>query len=154
WWSGTGDDLRNTLGTEVDLSGAASASLSMKAHWDIEAGYDHAYVQASTDGGETWTALDGTVDGAPFGRDPSNAPALSGKHDGGADAVAQLEPHLGASVRLRLLYSTGGGTSGRGFFADDMTVTVDGKAVVDGGEEGTRSWEPDGFSSTTGTEVT
>jgi Immune inhibitor A peptidase M6 len=48
----------------VDLSAATTAALTLKARYEIEAGFDYLYVQASTDGGTTWTSLDGTAGGS------------------------------------------------------------------------------------------
>ena len=63
---------------DVDLTGATTAALDLQGRFDIEADYDYLYVQVSTDGGTTWTTLDGTVDGEPFVRDGSDQPAISG----------------------------------------------------------------------------
>ena len=46
---------------DVDLTGTTTAALDMQGRFEIEAEYDYLYVQASTDGGATWTSLDGTV---------------------------------------------------------------------------------------------
>ena len=40
WWSGSGDNLKNTLTREVDLTGRSSAALSLDGWYDIESGYD------------------------------------------------------------------------------------------------------------------
>ena len=56
--------------------------------------------------------------------------------------------------QLRFLYRTDGGVALDGFFADDITVTADGTAVVDdGAESGDEGWTLDGFRATTGTEA-
>ena len=54
----------------------------MKARYNIEEDYDYLYLEASTDGGQSWTALDGTVNGEPFSRDGSGTPAIDGYTDG------------------------------------------------------------------------
>ena len=46
---------------DVDLTGTTTAALDMQGRFEIEAEYDYLYVQASIDGGATWTSLDGTV---------------------------------------------------------------------------------------------
>ena len=61
-----------------DLTGATTAALDLQGRFEIEAEYDYLYVQASTDGGASWTSLDGTVGGEPFVRDGSDQPAISG----------------------------------------------------------------------------
>ncbi len=82
WWSGSGDDLRNTLSRTVDLTGKSSAELTFDGWYDIEANYDYLYTEVSTDGGANWTAIDGTVDGGQIPRDGSDKPALHGTIDG------------------------------------------------------------------------
>ena len=153
WWSGSGDDLSNTLAKDVDLTGISGTSVSMKARYDIEEGYDYLYVQASTDGGANWTTLDGTVDGQPFERDGSDKPAVSGSTDGQwVDMNVPLDAYAGKPVKLRFWYLTDGGVALDGFFADDITLTGNGNSVTDGAENGTDFWDVDGFRITTGTE--
>ena len=149
WWSGEADNLASTMTGSADLTGASSAALSMQARWDIEEGYDYLYVQASTDGGASWTSLDGTADGEAFGTDASGAPAIDGVQEDWVDLEVPLDAYVGQQVALRLLYRTDGGTTGAGFFADDVTLTVDGQDVlVDGAEDPEASvFELDGFTS-------
>ncbi|MEJ5946342.1 immune inhibitor A domain-containing protein [Pseudokineococcus basanitobsidens] len=148
WWSGKADNLSSTLTTDVDLTGASTATLAMQARWDIEAGYDYLYAEASTDGGDTWTTLAGTVGGTPFD-DESGAPGLSGNQPTYTDVEIPLDAYAGDEVQLRFLYRTDGGVSELGFFADDITVTADGETVLaDGAEDPAASpFVADGFSS-------
>ena len=53
WWSESGDDLENTMSRPVDLTAATTAALTLRARYEIEAGFDYLYVQASIDGGTT-----------------------------------------------------------------------------------------------------
>ncbi len=70
WWSGMGNDLKNTLARPVDLTGKAKASLDLQGWWDIEENYDYLYAEVSTDGGgANWTPVDGTTDGKPLFQD-------------------------------------------------------------------------------------
>ena len=135
YWSGTGDDLTNTLTGTVDLSAATSASLSMKSRYDIEADYDYLYVQASTDAGKTWTSLDGTVGGAPFAKDGSGNPVLTGTQTDWTDVSVPLTAYTGLKPQVRFLYRTDGGVAPIGFFADDITLTVNGATVLTDGAE-------------------
>lgn len=154
WWSGSGDDLSNTMTASVDLTGASTAALSMKARWAIEEGYDYLYVQASTDGGENWTGLDGTVDGEPFGRDSAGTPALDGEHTEWADVQVPLDAYAGQQVQVRFLYRTDGGVAEQGFFADDVTLTADGETVfANGAEADAAPFTLDGFSAVGSTET-
>lgn len=154
YWSGKGDDVDNNMVRDLDLTGKTSASLALKARYDIEADFDYLYVQASTDGGATWTSLDGTVNGAPFPKDGANAPALTGTQANWADVNVPLNSLAGKQAKLRFRYVTDGGVAPDGFFADDIKITVDGAVVLDDGAEGAPAgWTLNGFKQTTGTET-
>jgi immune inhibitor A len=155
WWSGSGDDLNNTMTRSVDLTGATTADLTLQARFEIEAEYDYLYAQVSTNGGTSWTALDGTVGGEPFVRDGSGTPAISGSSEGDWLPVeASLDAYAGQAIQFRFLYRTDGGVAPDGFFADEIVFSADGAPVVtSGAEDGDEGWTLDGFSSTTGTET-
>ncbi|MEU6220205.1 immune inhibitor A domain-containing protein [Streptomyces sp. NPDC047022] len=147
WWSGSGNGLNNTLTRDVDLTGKSSAALSLKGYYDIEKDYDFLYTEASTDGGATWKALDGTVNGTAIPRDASGAPVLTGTIDKYADLVYPLDAYAGKPVKLRFRYTTDTGVAQKGFAADDITITADGSTVFsDGAENGTGDWAANGFS--------
>ncbi len=147
WWSGSGDDLSNTLTRSVDLTAKSAAELTLDGWWDIEAGYDYLYTEVSTDGGATWTALDGTADGAAISRDGSGKPALDGTSGAYKKLVFPLDAYAGKKIDLRFRYQTDGGTALKGFAADSVTVTADGSAVFsDDAESADAAWTAKGFS--------
>jgi bacillopeptidase F (M6 metalloprotease family) len=118
----------------VDLSDASTAALTLKARYEIEAGFDYLYVQASTDGGTTWTSLDGTAGGEPFVRTASDQPAISGSSDGEwVDVNVPLDAYAGQAIELRFLYDTDGGVAPDGFFADEVSVVADEAPVFTSG---------------------
>jgi len=147
FYSNKGDDLANSMTTGIDLTGKASASFDAKVRYSIEAGYDYAYFQASADGGTTWTSLDGTIDGQPFTRDTSGTPALDGDQTDWVDVAVPLDAYAGKNIKFRIYYKTDGGVAEQGLFADEITVTADGAALLtDGAEAGGPAWTYDGFS--------
>ncbi|MFE9096402.1 immune inhibitor A domain-containing protein [Streptomyces sp. NPDC007264] len=147
WWSGSGNSLNNTLTRDVDLTGTASAALSLKGYYDIETNYDFLYTEVSTDGGADWTPLDGTVNGAAIPRDASDQPALTGTAAGYTDLVYPLDAYAGKAIKLRFRYTTDSGVAQKGFTADDIAVTAGGSTVFsDGAENGTGDWAVNGFS--------
>jgi immune inhibitor A len=147
WWSGSGDDLSNTLTRSVDLTGKTSASLNFKGWYDIEANYDYLYTEVSTDGGENWTVLDGTVGGEPIPRDGGDRPALHGQSGTYKDLEYSLDAFAGQKFDLRFRYQTDGGVAPKGFAADALSITADGAVVFeDGAEDGDNGWTADGFS--------
>ncbi|MEN8650155.1 immune inhibitor A domain-containing protein [Streptomyces sp. 21So2-11] len=147
WWSGMGDDLKNTLTRSVDLTGKANASLGLQGWWDIEANYDWLYAEASTDAGKTWNALDGTADGKALERDAADKPGLTGTGGAYKKLALPLDAYAGKKVDVRFRYQTDGGAGGKGFAADAITVTADGKPLfTDGAEGDDNGWTAKGFS--------
>ncbi|MGW7300698.1 immune inhibitor A domain-containing protein [Streptomyces sp. NPDC054829] len=147
WWSGSGDNLKNTLTRSVDLTGKSKAELTFDGWYDIEANYDYLYTEVSTDGGANWTAIDGTVDGQPIPRDGSDKPALHGTLDGYKKFAFSLDAYAGQKVDLRFRYQTDGGVAQKGFAADAISVTADGAALfTDNAETADAAWKATGFS--------
>ncbi|GAA2762799.1 immune inhibitor A [Streptomyces paradoxus] len=147
WWSGSGDNLKNTLTRSVDLTGKSKAQLGLDGWYEIEANYDYLYTEVSTDGGANWTALDGTVDGQPIPRDGSDKPALTGTIDGYKKLAFSLDAYAGKKIDLRFRYQTDGGVAQKGFAADAITVTADGAPVFsDNAESADAAWKATGFS--------
>ncbi|QCD56184.1 immune inhibitor A domain-containing protein [Streptomyces hawaiiensis] len=147
WWSGSGDNLKNTLSRPVDLTGTSKAQLTLDGWYDIEANYDYLYTEVSTDGGANWTALDGTVGGQPIPRDGSDKPVLTGTVDGYKKLAFPLDAYAGKKIDLRFRYQTDGGVAQKGFAADAITVTADGAPVFsDNAESADAAWKATGFS--------
>jgi immune inhibitor A len=147
WWSGSGDDLRNTLTRSVDLTGKTSAALTLDGWYEIEKDYDYLYTEVSTDGGANWTALDGTVDGQPITRDGSGKPALTGTVDGYKKLSYSLDAYAGKKFDLRFRYASDGGVALKGFAADNISVVADGTALfTDNAEGDDAGWTKKGFS--------
>ncbi|WP_345700128.1 immune inhibitor A domain-containing protein [Kitasatospora terrestris] len=149
WWSDTGDYMDASLTRTVDLTGAtASASISAATWYDIEQDYDFLTVEASTDGGKSWTALGGTVDGAPIGNTTALVPGLSGTSNAWRQLDIPLDAYLGKSVQVRFHVTSDSNTHGKGVLLDAVKVTADGTAVVqDGAEGGGSGWaRTGGFS--------
>ncbi|MFJ8050876.1 immune inhibitor A domain-containing protein [Streptomyces luteogriseus] len=147
WWSGSGDNLKNTLTRAVDLTGKSKAQLTLDGWYDIEANYDFLYTEVSTDGGANWTAVDGTVDGQPIQRDASDKPVLTGTVDGYKKLAFPLDAYAGKKIDLRFRYQTDGGVALKGFAADAITVTADGAPVFsDNAETADGAWKATGFS--------
>ncbi|WP_035303367.1 immune inhibitor A domain-containing protein [Actinokineospora inagensis] len=156
WWSDKGDNLTNTLTRSVDLTGKTAAELKLKARYDIEdCDCDFLFVEASTDGGANWTALDGTANGKPFIHNAVGTPAITNStNNQWVDVAVPLNAYAGKNIKLRLNYRTDGGFALNGFFADEIYVNADGAALfTDGAENGNNGWTPAGFRITTGTET-
>ncbi|MEV4640891.1 peptidase M6 immune inhibitor A [Actinoplanes sp. NPDC049548] len=102
-----------------------SATLTLRARYGAEKGYDYGYVTVSADGGRTYRAVAGdrTVAG-PLG------PGVTGTTDGFEKHTYDLSAYAGKRVLLGLRYVSDGGVNEGGWFVDD--VMLGGRTVSDG----------------------
>ncbi len=142
WWSNDGDGIDATLTRRLDLSDVSSAELKYKVWHSIEEDWDYAYVEASVDGGETWTVLDTALTTMANPNGNSYGPGITGESDGWVDDSVDLTPYAGQEALLRFEYVTDDAVHGRGLCLDDLSVAAIGwydDAETDGG------WAADGF---------
>ena len=143
WWSNAGDAIDSRLTREFDLTGLSSATLRFLVWFDIEHGWDYAYVVASGDGGRTWEALPGrhTTDYDPVGL--AYGPGYTG--DSGGEWLQEevdLTPYAGGRLLLRFEYVTDDASHARGFAVDDIEIPQLGFADGADADDG---WQPEGF---------
>jgi len=147
WWSNRGDDSDMMLTRAFDLSGVSEATLEFWAWYDIEEDWDYAYVQISTDGGETWEILT-TPSGTPTNPNGNSFGwAYTGSSGGGTPAWIQeqvnLSPYTGQEVQIRFEYITDDAVNRPGFVLDDIAIPeIDYFSDFEEDEDG---WEPAGF---------
>ncbi|WP_422772858.1 immune inhibitor A domain-containing protein [Plantactinospora sp. WMMC1484] len=148
WWSGTGDDLNNTLTRTLDLTGASTAAITAKAQYEIEEDYDYLYAEVSTNNGSTWTPLTNElIEAGETGIDGST---------GGEwiDLTYDLSAYAGQTVQFRYRFQSDGGVFFDGAFLDNVSLVVNGAAVwTDGAETVDPAWTARGFSRFTGSTV-
>lgn len=142
WWSGLGDGVNPRLTREFDLRSVDSATLRFSTWFDIEEGWDYAYVSVSDDGGKTWTALPGRHTslydpvGAAYG------PGYTGSSGGWVPEEVNLDDYAGRKVLLRFEYVTDDSTHLTGFAVDNIEIAELG--FFDGADIGT-TWTSEGF---------
>lgn len=149
WYSGLGNML--TRGVVREVTGVpAGSSLTFWTWYDIEADWDYGYVEASTDGGATWTRLTQTS-ALPAGKANVNGSSawdgpggLTGNSGGWQEATYDLAGMSG-TVWVRWLYRTDEAVNGQGWYVDDVSVGAFSDAVTDAG-----AWATDGWVFTTG----
>ncbi|MDO4926547.1 MAG: immune inhibitor A [Turicibacter sp.] len=127
YWSGKGVDgtnLYHTLTTTVDLSSATNPAFQFKAWYDIEEGWDFAYVQVKEVDSEIWTIIPGNI--TTSNHDPEAEiivpHGLTGTSDGWADIYFGLSQYNGKEVEIQLVYATDNYTYGQGIYVDDLMV--------------------------------
>ncbi|MES5823588.1 immune inhibitor A domain-containing protein [Streptomyces sp. RG80] len=147
WWSGSGNNLKNTLARSVDLTGRSAATLTLDGWWATEENYDYLYTEVSTDGGTNWTPIDGTADGQALPRDAGGKPTITGFSETYKKLSFPLDAYAGQKIDLRFRYYTDGGVAKQGFAADRISVTADGAALfADDAESADAAWTAKGFS--------
>ncbi len=153
WTSLWGDGANATLERTFDLRAVTSATLAYNVWFDIERGWDYAYVRASADGGDTWQLLRGAhmSDHDPTGSAlGAGYTGLSGVPDEapGGQAVwvreeLDLSDYCGGEVLVRFDSVTDDAYTRAGLCVDDLAVEAIGWA--DDVEAGEQDWRAQGF---------
>jgi hypothetical protein len=126
-YSGKGDNLDRAIVQPVRVE---DGRLEVDTAWSTEEGYDYAYVQVSTDGGETFKSVHCTDSiHAPLG------PGFEGISGGGnkpqfVHERCNLRKYAGERVLLAFRYVTDPGVVFKGYWVDD--VTLDGRQISNG----------------------
>ncbi|CAM5401883.1 immune inhibitor A domain-containing protein [Kitasatospora aureofaciens] len=146
WWSGSADNLNVTLTRDIDLTGKTKAGINAKAWYELEPDFDYAFGEVSTDGGKTWTVVDGTWNGAALPKE-NGRPALSGLTAAWGDLSFNLDAYAGKKIQFRYHNTTDGGLHYRGFAVDNVAVVADGATLFsDDVEHGDNGWTAAGFT--------
>lgn len=122
YWSNRGDDIDTHMTRLLDLTGVDSATLTFDAWYEIERGWDYAYVAVSTDGARTWETLatSTTADYDPAGQ--AYGPGYTGSSAGWIGETVDLSEYAGSEMLLRFEYVTDQSTHGTGFAVDNIEV--------------------------------
>ncbi len=145
WWSNRGDVSNTTLTHAFDLSGVDRATLRYWIWYDIETDYDYAYVEASADGGRSWTILPapGTTTSNPNGNNLGHG--YTGTSGGGPHWVQEevdLSAFAGGPVLVRFELITDDAINRPGLALDDIEIPEIG---FRDDAETDKDWEPSGF---------
>jgi immune inhibitor A len=127
FWGNKTDESDTLLDQSFDLTSySAPLTLSYWTWYDIEDGWDYAYLEASTDG-ENWQILttpSGTSDdpqGSNYGW------GYTGFSGGGSNAAwiqdtVDISQYAGQNVTLRFEYITDSSVTGEGMMLDDISI--------------------------------
>ena len=141
WWSGRGDGIDTMLTRELDLTGLDEATLEFMVWYEIEEGWDYAYVEASDDDGRTWNILEGrhTTTDNPSGN--AYGHGYTGLSDEWLQESIDLTPFAGGPVLLRFEYVTDDAVYLDGLLIDDLSIPE-----LDLSISPDNTWHSDGFS--------
>ena len=150
--AGPADNSESTLTRRVDLSDVSSAELEFATWYDLEDGYDYAFVGVSTDDGCTWTTLPGrqTTTDDPVGHNLGHG--YTGRSDGGSEPqwveeTIDLTPYAGREVLLRFHHITDQAYHGAGILLDNIRIAaID---FADDAETASDYWTVAGFVRST-----
>jgi hypothetical protein len=148
WTTLPADDSDMTLTRRFDLGELSQASLSFWSWYEIEEGWDYAYVIVSTDGGQTWHFLETEQMTREDPQGNSYGPALTG-NSGGQETprwvqqTADLSPYAGGPILLRFRYVTDDALHRQGLALDDVSIPE--LEFLDDAENGDGDWEARGF---------
>lgn len=153
YYSGQGNNLNNSMITDVDLSDvttSAAVSLDFKASYDIEKDWDYASVGVKLNDEKEWINLSGnlTTDSDPNSQNPGNG--ITGKSNGWVDAKFDLSEYVGKKFKLRINYWTDVAAEMSGLFVDDISIKVDKDKILFDDSEGDSKFEMKGFTQNDG----
>ncbi len=132
WWSNREDAVDSSLSHDFDFSNVSGPiSLKYNAWYDIEKGFDYAYVDGSSDGGKTWQTLPAThtSDYNPYGNSYGNGYTGISGSDGSDASKAQwlnesvdLSVYAGKQIKLRFELITDGAYNAQGMAIDQISI--------------------------------
>jgi len=154
WWSNRGDLSDTKLTHSFDLSDLGEATLEYALWYDIEDGWDYAYVEVSSDGGRNWHILRGqhSSDSNPNGYSYGWAyTGISGKGKTPRWLREQVDltPYAGQHIEVRFEYVTDDAINRQGLCLDDIAIPELG--YLGDAESDAGGWRAEGFVRTDNT---
>lgn len=106
----------------MNLTGAVSATLSFHARWEVEPRFDYVEVQASANGGSSWTALCGKYTKPGNAYQDNLKPVYDGFMFPWVREEIDLDNYVNSNLLLRFMLKADNGSEYDGFFFDDLKV--------------------------------
>ncbi|MYC37752.1 MAG: hypothetical protein F4X66_12710 [Chloroflexi bacterium] len=142
WWSNNGDDIDSTLSARADLRAVDKATLDYQVWYAIEEDWDYAYLEVSTDNGQTWQILETAYTSSGNPLSSAFGPGYTGSSDGWLRESVSLDQWAGTEILIRFQYITDASLYDHGLCLRGLSVS--GLS----GEEEVVEWQPRGFSWT------
>jgi len=112
------------LANEIDLVSATAASVSFQALWEIEAGFDYAQFEISTNGGASWEPQCGLFTTIGNQNQDTGQPLYQGNQPDWVQEDIDLSAYLGETILARFQIVTDGIVNQDGFYFDDLQFNV------------------------------
>lgn len=124
WWSGRDENMAGGLRLDLAQAPVTGARLEGRLWYQLEEGWDYAYLQASTDGGRRWRnlAIAGGRAEDPNGNNLGHG--LTGQSAGWEDWQLDLSPFAGRPLALRWLLLTDDAVSESGMALADTRLSL------------------------------
>ncbi len=142
WWSNNGDDIDSTLTAHADLRNMEQAALEYQVWYTIEEDWDYAYLEVSTDGGETWRILETAYTSSSNPLSSAFGPGYTGSSDRWLNESVSLSQWAGQEILLRFQYITDAALNDHGLCLRNLQV------AGPSGEAASVEWQPNGFVGT------
>ena len=111
-----------TLTNSIDLSPYSSADVSFWAKWNIENDWDYVQFFVSTNGGGSWTYLQGEHTNPGTGLfQPTGQPLYDGSSNW-VNEVISLDSYLQDDIKFKFVLRSDENTNGDGFYFDDFSI--------------------------------
>ncbi|MFN2221026.1 MAG: hypothetical protein ACK2UH_00615, partial [Candidatus Promineifilaceae bacterium] len=142
------DELDAQLTASFDLTDLPQANLNFWTWYDLEDGYDFAYVSASSDGGTTWDVLmPASAQAGEYGPALSGrSTAVDGNSGGWIEETVSLAAFAGENVLIRFEVLSDSAIAETGFAVDDIAIPELG--YFDNVENDASAWQARGFVRT------
>lgn len=119
-FSQDGNQIHTKIVTGSPFTVGASDTITFWTSYQIEADYDYAYVEVSTDNGLTFTPIAGNITTTTNPHNLNRGNGITGNQTNWRRAVFPLNQYIGQAIFIRFSYDTDGGTHNGGIYFDDI----------------------------------
>jgi hypothetical protein len=143
WYSNRGDESDFNLTRWFDLTEVESATLNYKIWYELDKYYDYAYLEVSTDGGQTWDILTTAHGTESNPHDQALGFGYTGTTTAWLSESIELDPFAGQEILIRFQLITDLTTNRDGLQLDDIAIPE--ISFFDGAEDDSGDWHSQGF---------
>ena len=144
-------DSNMTIKFPINLSNATHANLTFLTQYDIEPGWDFAYIEISNDSGNSWKQLKGKY--TSLYSNPgvyaqgwiNNSFAYTGNSFIMLEENIDISDYTGGEILLRFRYTCDKYEFKEGFYADNISVIADSRTIFFDNAENDEKWNMSGF---------
>ncbi len=140
YYSDRGNNLNTSMSMDLVIPAASNVTLKFKAWFNIEVAYDFARILVNG------TPIEGNITTMDDPEAMGLVPAISGVSTGWEDALFDLTPWAGQTIKLSFDYVTDGAVIEEGLYIDTLELDVDGVIEAIDNVESTPKFALNGYS--------